>query len=131
MLKIVGDGTPEGYTALLLEPVDERLEVAEAVHANRMGAVHQLGREDRIGSLEAGKPADLVVLEQDRSLSNPRPDRPSTEPDHGGSEVDEAGEVDGSSVVAGGEAAEWLEPVAASFDAVAVLIGGVIVRDSN
>ena len=72
MLKIVGDGTPEGYTALLLEPVDERLEVAEAVHANRMGAVHQLGREDRIGSLEAGKPADLVVLEQDRSLSNPR-----------------------------------------------------------
>ncbi|WP_322100140.1 amidohydrolase [Geminicoccus harenae] len=51
--------------APVLEPADERLEVEQAVHANTMGAARQLRMEDRIGSIEPGKLADLVVLEQD------------------------------------------------------------------
>lgn len=45
-------------------------------------------------------------------------------PDHGGGEVDEAFEVDGASVVAGGEAAEVFEPAEASLDGIAVLVSG-------
>lgn len=51
--------------APVLEPVDERLDVAQAVHANTMGAAHQLRLEDRLGSIETGKLADLIVLEKD------------------------------------------------------------------
>ena len=51
--------------APVLEPADERLEVAQAVHADTMGTARQLRLEDRIGSIEPGKLTDLVVLGQD------------------------------------------------------------------
>jgi imidazolonepropionase len=42
------------------------LSVAEAVRAATYGAARSLGREDRIGSLEQGKQADLIVLDLPR-----------------------------------------------------------------
>jgi len=51
--------------APVLEPASERLDMEQAVHANTMGAAHQLGLENQIGSIEPGKVADLVVLEKD------------------------------------------------------------------
>jgi len=60
-----------------------------------------------------------------------RADRHSAEPDHGGGEMDEACEVDGASVVSGGEATEMLEAAEASFDLVTMLLGTDIVRDGD
>ena len=40
-------------------------------------------------------------------------------------------EVDGAAFIAGGEAAEVLEPVEASLDAVALLVGDLVVRDED
>jgi len=51
--------------APVLAPAEQRLGVAEAVHANTLGAAYQLRLDDRVGSLEAGKLADLVVLDRD------------------------------------------------------------------
>lgn len=42
------------------------LSVAEALRAATYGAARSLGREDRIGSLEVGKQADLLVLDVSR-----------------------------------------------------------------
>ncbi len=53
-------GTPD---APILAPADQRLSVAEAVHANTMGAAYQLRLDDQVGSLEVGKRADLIVLD--------------------------------------------------------------------
>ena len=50
--------------APVLEPVDQRLSVAEAVHANTLGAAHQIRLDDKVGSLETGKLADLIVLDE-------------------------------------------------------------------
>ncbi|HWJ73464.1 MAG TPA: amidohydrolase [Kaistia sp.] len=50
--------------APILAPLDERLSLVEAVHANTMGAARQIRLEDKIGSIEAGKMADLLVLER-------------------------------------------------------------------
>lgn len=47
-------------------PVDDRISLDEALRANTMGAAYQLGLEQKIGSIEVGKFADLVVL--DRNL---------------------------------------------------------------
>lgn len=49
-----------------LEPSDERLELAEAIAANTIGAAYQLRLEKEVGSIEVGKRADLTVL--DRNL---------------------------------------------------------------
>jgi predicted amidohydrolase YtcJ len=38
--------------------------VAEAVHANTLGAAYQLRLDDRVGSIEVGKRADLIVLDR-------------------------------------------------------------------
>lgn len=43
---------------------DMRLTVAEAIRANTWGAAYGTGVEDRLGSLEVGKKADLIVLDQ-------------------------------------------------------------------
>lgn len=43
----------------------------------------------------------------------------------------EAAEVDGSTIIAGGETPEMLETAKASFDLVAMLIGGLIMGDEN
>jgi len=50
--------------AQVLEPAAERLDLAQAIHANTLGAAYQLRMEDRVGSIEPGKLADLVVLEK-------------------------------------------------------------------
>ncbi|MGV0646068.1 amidohydrolase [Mycolicibacterium sp. XJ2546] len=48
----------------VLAPADQRLSVAEAVYANTMGAAYQLRMDDRVGSLEVGKLADMIVLDE-------------------------------------------------------------------
>jgi len=50
--------------APVLSPADERLTVEEAIHANTMGAAYQLRMDKEIGSIEVGKRADLIVLDQ-------------------------------------------------------------------
>lgn len=50
--------------APVLDPADQRLTVAEAVHANTLGAAYQLRMDDKVGSLEVGKLADLIVLSE-------------------------------------------------------------------
>lgn len=54
-------GKPNGP---VLEPAAERLNLAQAIHANTLGGAYQLRLDDRIGSIEPGKLADLVVLEK-------------------------------------------------------------------
>ncbi|KWR88430.1 amidohydrolase [Cupriavidus sp. IDO] len=44
---------------------DERLSVADALHAITLGAAHTLKMEHMIGSIEPGKLADFAVLEED------------------------------------------------------------------
>lgn len=43
----------------------ERIGMADALRAYTLGSAHAAGREDELGSLEAGKLADFVVLDQD------------------------------------------------------------------
>lgn len=50
--------------APILDPPDERLDLAQALYANTLGAARQLRLDGMVGSLEAGKRADLVVLQQ-------------------------------------------------------------------
>ena len=54
-------GNPD---APVLSPADQRLSVEQAVHANTLGAAYQLRLDDRVGSVEVGKRADLIVLER-------------------------------------------------------------------
>lgn len=35
------------------------------MHANTLGAAYQIRLDDRVGSVEVGKRADLIVLDQD------------------------------------------------------------------
>ncbi len=51
--------------AAVLAPADQRLSVAEAVHANTLGAAYQIRLDDKVGSVEVGKLADLIVLDTD------------------------------------------------------------------
>lgn len=50
--------------APVLEPLEERLDIGQAIRANTMGAAYQLRMEHEVGSIEAGKLADLIVLEK-------------------------------------------------------------------
>lgn len=56
----------------VLAPVDEKLTVAEAVHANTLGAAYQLRLDDKVGSLEVGKLADLIALDANIFDVDPR-----------------------------------------------------------
>lgn len=47
-----------------LVPVDERINLKEAIRASTMGPAYQLGLDQKIGSIEVGKLADLVMLEK-------------------------------------------------------------------
>ena len=47
-----------------LAPLDERISLEEAMRAATMGPAYQLGLDRKIGSIEVGKLADLVVLEK-------------------------------------------------------------------
>ncbi|MBI5337560.1 MAG: amidohydrolase family protein [Mycolicibacterium rufum] len=51
--------------APVLAPADQRLTVEEAVHANTLGAAYQIRLDDKVGSVEVGKLADLIVLDRD------------------------------------------------------------------
>ncbi|QZT65344.1 amidohydrolase [Mycolicibacterium austroafricanum] len=53
-----------GVPAAVLAPADQALSVEEAVHANTLGAAYQLRLDDKVGSVEAGKLADLIVLDR-------------------------------------------------------------------
>jgi predicted amidohydrolase YtcJ len=44
---------------------EERIKVESAVRAYTYGSAYAARREDRVGTLEAGKFADLAVLSQD------------------------------------------------------------------
>ena len=44
---------------------DETLTVDQLIYGYTMGSAYQLSAEDRIGSLEVGKQADFIVLDQD------------------------------------------------------------------
>jgi predicted amidohydrolase YtcJ len=50
--------------APVLAPADQILSVAEAVHANTLGAAYQIRLDGKVGSLEVGKLADMIVLDQ-------------------------------------------------------------------
>ena len=54
-------GTPG---AEVLRPVDQKLSAAQAVHANTLGAAYQIRMDDKVGSVEVGKLADLIVLDR-------------------------------------------------------------------
>ncbi len=57
--QLVGDpGAP------VLAPAGQKLTVAQAVHANTLGAAYQIRLNDRVGSVEVGKLADLIVLDR-------------------------------------------------------------------
>ena len=57
-------------TGVLLGP-DERISVAEAIHAITLGAAHQLKMDDEIGSISPHKHADLAILEADPFAIDP------------------------------------------------------------
>jgi predicted amidohydrolase YtcJ len=57
---------PEGWYP------QQRLTVEEAVRGYTLGAAYAVGLEDRLGSLAAGKLADLVVLDRDVFTCAPR-----------------------------------------------------------
>jgi hypothetical protein len=60
-----GSPGPEGWIPA------QRLTVAEAVRGYTLGAAYAAGLEDRLGSLAAGKLADLVVLDRDVFTCDP------------------------------------------------------------
>lgn len=57
--------------APVLSPADERLTVAEAIFANTLGAAYQLRMDDKVGSIEVGKLADLIILDRNILEGNP------------------------------------------------------------
>lgn len=42
----------------------QKLSVAEAVRANTLGAAYQIRMDNKVGSVEVGKLADLIVLDR-------------------------------------------------------------------
>lgn len=57
--------------APVLLPLEERLSIEQAIHANTMGAAYQLRMEHEVGSLEVGKFADLIVLDKNILAAEP------------------------------------------------------------
>jgi len=49
----------------------QRISVAEALHAITLGAAYTLKMDDEIGSIECGKRADFAVLDQDPLAVDP------------------------------------------------------------
>lgn len=59
--KLIGKAASEPA----LDPASEMLSLSDALAANTIGAAYQLKMESQVGSIEVGKLADLVVLQQD------------------------------------------------------------------
>lgn len=57
--QLIGDPAAE-----VLSPADQKLTVEQAVHANTLGAAYQLRLDGLVGSVEAGKRADLIVVDR-------------------------------------------------------------------
>jgi predicted amidohydrolase YtcJ len=60
-------GEPDEAKAVypgMLAPASERLSLIDSVKASTIGVAHQLHREDESGSIERGKLADLIVVDQ-------------------------------------------------------------------
>ncbi len=57
--------------APILKPEDERLTVQQCLEAYTINAAYGMHMDDKIGSLEVGKYADLVVLEKDLNEVEP------------------------------------------------------------
>jgi predicted amidohydrolase YtcJ len=55
-------GKPDGE---ILPPGIERLSIAQLIRGYTLDAAYQIRLDDRVGSIEAGKLADLIVLEKD------------------------------------------------------------------
>jgi len=49
---------------LVLGPEDEVMTLAQTIEAYTMGGARMLGIADQVGSIEVGKKADLIVLDQ-------------------------------------------------------------------
>lgn len=56
---------PEESKTQIAPPESERLDLEMAIKAYTLDAAYQLNLDDKIGSLEVGKRADLVLLDQD------------------------------------------------------------------
>ena len=46
-------------------PESERLTLEQSIHAWTMGSAYQLRMENKLGSLEVGKRADLIIIDRD------------------------------------------------------------------
>ncbi len=57
--------------APILPDPKERLNIEQVIHSYTINAAYQLHRENKIGSLEAGKKADLIVLNRNPFKINP------------------------------------------------------------
>ena len=60
-------GEPDPAKAVypgMLAPASERLSLINSVKASTIGVAHQMHREDESGSIERGKLADLIVVDQ-------------------------------------------------------------------
>ena len=58
------DGAPDGHTAPIYPPVDERLTLSQLIKGYTINGAKQLGIDDRLGSIETGKDADFLVLSE-------------------------------------------------------------------
>lgn len=56
---------PEEFKSVTGPPESERLDLEMAIKAYTLDAAYQLSIDDKVGSLEVGKKADLVLLDQD------------------------------------------------------------------
>lgn len=54
-----------GKDVYMLPPASERLSLEDLIKGYTLNGAHQLRLEDRLGSIEVGKQADLVVLDRD------------------------------------------------------------------
>lgn len=54
-----------GTDAPILQPVEQRLSIEQLLQGYTANGAYQLGWEDRLGSIEQGKLADLVILDRD------------------------------------------------------------------
>jgi predicted amidohydrolase YtcJ len=57
--------TPEQDPDAILEPESEKMPIELLIRGYTLNGAYQLRMEDRIGSIETGKAADLVILEED------------------------------------------------------------------